>query len=64
VDYKWYQRLTGEGVFFVTRLRHDAHCHVIEPRPIPQNRSIRKDEVIELGSHWYEQKALPPHRLP
>jgi hypothetical protein len=57
VDYKWYQRLTGEGVFFVTRLRHDAHYRVIESRPIPQNRNIRKDEVIELGSHWYKQTA-------
>ncbi len=25
VDYQWYQRLTSGGVFFVTRLRHDAH---------------------------------------
>jgi len=57
VDYKWYQRLTGEGVFFVTRLRHDAHYQVIESRPIPHNRNIRKDEVMELGSHWYKQKA-------
>ena len=57
VDYEWYQRLTDEGVFFVTRLRHDAHYRVIEQRPIPQNRNIQKDEVIELGSHWYKEKA-------
>ena len=57
VDYKWYQRLTDEGVFLVTRLRHDAHYRVIESREIPQNRNILKDEVIELGSHWYRQRA-------
>jgi len=57
VDYKWYQRLTDEGVFFVTRLRHDAHYRVIESREVPQNRNILKDEVIELGSHWYRQPA-------
>lgn len=57
VDYKWYHRLTEAGVFFVTRLRHDAHYKVIESRAIPQHRSIRKDEVIDLGSHWYKQKA-------
>jgi hypothetical protein len=57
VDYEWYQRLADEGVFFVTRLRHDAHYRVIEQRPIPQNRNIQKDEVIELGSHWYKEKA-------
>jgi IS4 transposase len=57
VDYKWYQRLTDEGVFFVTRLRHDAHYRVVEKREPPQNRNILKDEVIELGSHWYRQRA-------
>jgi hypothetical protein len=57
VDYKWYQQLTDEGVFLVTRLRHDAHYRVIEKREVPKNRNILKDEVIELGSHWYKQKA-------
>jgi len=57
VDYEWYQRLTDERVFFVTRLRHDAHYRVIQQRPVPPNRNIRKDEVIELGSHWYKEKA-------
>jgi hypothetical protein len=57
VDYGWYQRLTDDGVFFVTRLRRDAHYKVTEQRPIPQNRNIRKDEVIELGSQWYKEKA-------
>lgn len=57
VDYKWYQRLTDGGVFFVTRLRHDAHYRVLEQRRIPQNRHIRKDEIIQLGSHHYRQSA-------
>ncbi len=57
VDYRWYQQLTDGGVFFVTRLRHDAHYQVIESRRLPNHRNILKDEVIELGSHWYKQKA-------
>jgi IS4 transposase len=57
VDYGWYQRLTSEGVFFVTRMRHDARYRVVEQRPVPRQRSIRKDEVIELGSHHYRQAA-------
>lgn len=57
VDYKWYQRLTDDGVFFVTRMRHDAHYRPLESRAIPQNRSIRKDEIIQLGSHHYRQGA-------
>jgi hypothetical protein len=57
VDYHRYQRLTHEGVFFVTRMRQDAHYRVVEQREIPQNRNIRRDEVIELGSHHYLQAA-------
>jgi hypothetical protein len=57
VDYRWYQQLTDGGVFFVTRLRHDAHYQVIESRRLPNHRNILKDEVIELGSHWYKHKA-------
>lgn len=38
-------------------MRHDAHYRVLEQRGIPQNRNIRKDEVIELGSHHYRQAA-------
>ena len=57
VDYRWYQQLTDGGVFFVTRLRHDAHYQVIESRRLPNHLNILKDEVIELGSHWYKHKA-------
>src|SRR5258708_40077556 len=67
VDYQWYQRLTSGGVFFVTRLRHDAHYQVLEQCPVPKNRHILKDEIISLGSPHYRQMARPPlldFRLP
>jgi hypothetical protein len=57
VDYQWYQQLTDDGVFFVTRLRHDAHYRVLEQHPVPKNRHILKDEIISLGSHHYRQQA-------
>lgn len=57
VDYQWYQRLTEQAVFFVTRMRHDAHYRVLERRPVPQHRHIRKDEIIALGSPHYRQTA-------
>jgi Transposase DDE domain/Domain of unknown function (DUF4372) len=57
VDYTWYQRLTNEGVFFVTRLRHDAHYRVLESSPVPKHRHILKDEIISLGSQRYRQTA-------
>jgi len=56
VDYRWYEQLTRQGVFFVTRLRHDAHFQVLEHRPVPQQGRIRSDQLIRLGSHWYRQK--------
>ena len=55
VDYQWYQRLTNSGVFFVTRLRHDAHYQVLQELVVPKNRHILKDEIIALGSHHYRQ---------
>ena len=53
VDYAWFEGLTRQGVFFVTRLRHDAHYQVREERPVPQRGPIVSDQIISLGSHWY-----------
>lgn len=72
VDYGWYKHLTQQGVFFVTRLRHDAHYRVLESRPVPQTGGILCDQIIHLGSHWYQQKhllrrievAVPPGQEP
>lgn len=58
VDYAWFEALTRQGVFFVTRLRSDAHYRVEEERALPQRGSIRRDQVIRLGSHWYRQPRL------
>ena len=58
VDYEWYERLTQQGVFFVTRLRCDAHFRVEEERPVPQRGRILHDQIIHLGSHWYRQRGL------
>jgi len=58
VDYAWFERLTRQGVFFVTRLRCDAHYRVSEERPVPRIGHIIRDQVIQLGSHWYRQSHL------
>ena len=58
VDYGWYEHLTRQGVFFVTRLRHDAHYEVLESRPVPQRGNILSDQIIRLGSHWYRRRGL------
>ena len=55
VDYAWYEQLTRQGVFFVIRLRHDAHYQVQENRPLPPPGHLRRDQIIRLGSHWYRR---------
>jgi hypothetical protein len=57
VDYEWYERLTQQGVFFVTRLRCDARYQVIRSRALPAGGKILSDQVIHLGSHWYVQPS-------
>ena len=46
-DYDWFQRLTEEGVHFVTRLRDNATCIVVERRPA-NGSGVRADEIIVL----------------
>jgi hypothetical protein len=43
-------------VYFVTRMKDNALYTVIEDRPVPQNRSVRKDQIIFLsGSGAWEK---------
>jgi Transposase DDE domain/Domain of unknown function (DUF4372) len=48
VDYAWWQKLTDEGVYFVTRFKKDIRFEVIEERPVPQTGGIVSDQVIRL----------------
>lgn len=49
VDYRWFQKLTDEKVFFVTRLKKNCSYVVIEERSAP--RGIVKDQVVQMFSH-------------
>ena len=48
VDYDWWERLSRQGVFFVTRFKSDLRYEVVEERTVPQNRNIRADQVVRL----------------
>ncbi len=50
MDYDWWERLTQQGVYFVTRLKKDMQWEEIESRTVPQNSSILKDQIIQLTS--------------
>jgi len=45
-DYAWFEQLTREGVFFVTRLKSNADYIVVEDRPLPQRQGLLGDQII------------------
>lgn len=47
-DYALFSKWNNKGVYFVTRLKNNAHFTVIEEREIPQNRNILRDAIIQL----------------
>jgi hypothetical protein len=49
IDYRWWQQLDQQGVFFVSRLKKDAKFTVIQDRDIPPTQKhILKDQEIVL----------------
>ena len=48
VDYAWFDQLTRNGVFFVTRLKDNAVFDMVECRPLPDNGHFLSDDVIRL----------------
>ncbi len=48
VDYDWWEHLTQQGVFFVTRFKSDLKYEVVAQRTVPQNRNILADQVVRL----------------
>ena len=48
VDYSWWQILTDQGVYFVTRFKKDLKIQVVEEREIPQTGGILRDQVIQF----------------
>ena len=56
IDYELFWRWTGGGVFFVTRQKDNARYLVLEDRPVPRNRNILSDQIIELEGFYSHQK--------
>jgi hypothetical protein len=50
-----------QGIFFVTRMKENAQYEVLEKRPLPQNRSILADEIIQFTGYLSRKKC--PHPL-
>lgn len=56
LDYELFWNWTGDGVYFVTRQKDNADYRVLEEKPVPINRNILRDQIIELGGFYSQQK--------
>lgn len=56
IDYELFWRWTGCGVFFVTRQKDNARYQVLEEKPLPRNRNILSDQIIEMEVSYSHQK--------
>lgn len=62
--YRWFDDLTRQGVFFVSRLRWYAVWEVLEERPVPASApDILSDQVIALGSRNWHRRMKTRVRL-
>jgi hypothetical protein len=48
VDYDWWEQLTKQGVYFVTRLKKDILWDEVESRKAPQNSNVIRDQIIRI----------------
>ena len=62
MDYELLGRWTAQGVFFVTRMKGNALYEAVGERPVPQDRNILKDELIELRGIQAREKCPYPLR--
>jgi len=62
IDYDLWAKWTTQGIFFVTRLRHDLNIKVIENRSVPKNRNIQCDQLISLSSAQGQRECPFPLR--
>ena len=60
-DYRLFAYWTENQIFFVTRLKENADYTVVEDRPVPINRNIIADQLIEFNGYYAHKKC--PHIL-
>lgn len=58
-DYTWYQELTTQGIFFVTRLKTNARYRVVSTSKVSLGRGVTADQVIRFTGP--KAKQFPGH---
>ena len=62
-DYDWFEKLTRQGVYFVTRMKGNADYIVVEERPLPQRKGLLRDQIICLTQHAAQHKPIYLRRI-
>jgi IS4 transposase len=63
VDFAWFDRLTAQGVFFVTRPKTGMAYEVVEHRTIDIDGNLLSDQIIELTSETGQKVAWQLRRI-
>ena len=50
IDYSWFDKLSEDGVKFLTRFRRDGVYQTLAERPAPPGSRVRSDRIIRLGA--------------
>jgi len=58
-DYNWFERLTQQGVYFVTRLKTNADIIEVEDLQLPRRKGVVRDQIICMTQQAAE-KDNPP----
>lgn len=60
-DYALFSYWTENQIYFVTRLKDNADYSVVQELPVPSNRNILADQLIQFNGHYARKKC--PHTL-
>jgi Transposase DDE domain/Domain of unknown function (DUF4372) len=65
IDYKWWQQLDQQGVFFVSRLKKDAKYEVVGERDVPPTHKhiLRDQEIVLPGWRQLGKEGLALRRI-
>jgi hypothetical protein len=61
-DYNWFERLTQQGVYFVTRLKTNADIIEVEDLALPRRKGLVSDQVICMTQQAAENDNPPMMR--
>ena len=56
-DYGWYNELTNQGVFFVTRLKSNAKYRIIKRQKVSSKQGVKSDQKIEFTGVQVKNKC-------